>query len=154
MRPLADQQGPAITIGADSRITSIGRLLRKTKLDEFPQLWNVLRGEMSLVGPRPEVEKYTQLYSPDQQRVLQIPPGITDPASFAFYDEAEVLSRQPDPEGYYTSVLMAEKIRINLEYFSKRTLMTDLIVILLTLLRPVGVKVDLFSILRLAPPSH
>lgn len=152
MRPLADKQGPALTIGADNRITPIGKILRKTKIDELPQLWNVICGDMSLVGPRPEVEKYTSLYSPAQQKVLEIKPGITDPASFAFYDEAAILAQKPDPEAYYTSVLMAEKIRINLDYAARRSLLSDLTVIVFTLLKPFGIKANLFAILRIEPP--
>lgn len=153
MRPLADRQGPSLTIGADNRITPVGRILRKTKLDEFPQLWNVLLGQMSLVGPRPEVEKYTSLYKPEDQKVLNLVPGVTDPASFAFFDESELLAQKADPEKFYVEVLMAEKIRINLEYANKRSFATDLMVILLTVLKPLGVNVDLFSLLRLSPPK-
>lgn len=145
--------GPAITVGGDARITPIGRVLRKTKLDEFPQLWNVLKGEMSLVGPRPEVERYTRLYPPALQPVLRLKPGITDPASFAAYDEEQMLARAADPEQYYVSTLMPEKIRINLEYAERRSLASDVLVIVATVAKPLGVHVNIFARLRLTPPS-
>ncbi|MBX3021229.1 MAG: sugar transferase [Bdellovibrionales bacterium] len=154
MRVQPDSLGPAITIGTDSRITAMGHFLRKTKLDELPQLWNVLLGEMSFVGPRPEVQRYTDKYSPVQKRVLQLLPGITDPASFAFYNEAEILGGVNDPEAYYLQTLMPEKIRINLEYAEKSGMVSDLVVIVLTVLRPLGIRINLFSMLRLTPPSH
>lgn len=150
----AKSLGPALTIGADSRITPLGRILRRTKLDELPQLWNVVCGQMSLVGPRPEIEKYTSLYTPEQRRVLQLTPGITDPASFAFFDESELLAKSADPETYYVKILMPEKIRINLEYASKRGMLNDWLVIIVTILKPVGVKIDMFSLLRLTPPHQ
>lgn len=154
MRPDSEATGPSITIGDDKRITAIGRLIRKTKMDELPQLWNVLTGEMSLVGPRPEVEKYTRLYSDEHRRVLDLKPGITDPASFAFYNESEVLAHAADPEAYYVERVMLEKIRINLEYARKRNFLSDLVVILGTVARPLGVRINMFSLLKLTPPSR
>jgi lipopolysaccharide/colanic/teichoic acid biosynthesis glycosyltransferase len=128
--------GPAraslITIGADPRITRLGRWLRRYKLDELPQLWNVLTGEMSLVGPRPEVERYTRLYTADQRRVLQFTPGITDPASLKYRGEADLLARAADPEGFYIAHVMPDKIAINLAYSARATVLSDLRLIMRT----------------------
>lgn len=131
----ADKIGPALTVGEDPRITRVGRFLRKTKLDELPQLWNVVKGDMSLVGPRPEVQEYVSLYTLEQRRVLTVRPGITDPASFEYFDEQRILSQAADPEKYYRSTVMPEKIRINLEYQKRATFSSDLRLILATLAR-------------------
>ena len=146
-------QGPSLTVGNDSRITKIGRILRKTKIDEFPQLWNVLVGEMSLVGPRPEVETYVSLYSAEQKRVLELKPGITDPASLAMYDEAKLLSRASNPEEFYIQKVMPEKIRINLEYANKAGVITDFLVIAATLARALGFSINIFTWLKLEPAN-
>lgn len=132
--------GKEITVQGDSRITRMGKILRKTKLDELPQLLNVLKGEMSFVGPRPEVESYVQLYSPEQQKVLTLKPGITDPASLIYFDESEILARQSDPEAYYVEYLMNEKIRINLRYASIANPFRDLSVIAMTVGRIFGLR--------------
>ncbi|MBW6394564.1 sugar transferase [Thermus sp. SYSU G05001] len=132
MRVDAEQQG-SLTVGDDPRITRAGRWLRKFKLDELPQLINVILGEMSLVGPRPEVPKYVALYGEAELPVLDLVPGITDPASIAFRNESEMLGRAPDPETMYVESIMREKIRINLEYAGKATVWTDFLVILRTL---------------------
>lgn len=105
-----------ITASGDARITRVGRLLRKTKVDELPQLFNVLFGEMSLVGPRPEVPKYTRLYSNDQKRIFLERPGITSPAALACVNEEETLSAQNDPEDFYVHVLMPKKLKLDLSY--------------------------------------
>ena len=106
-----------ITIGdRDSRITKVGYFLRKYKIDELPQLFNVLIGNMSFVGPRPEVLKYVLLYNSSQQEVLNMKPGITDMASITYRDESELLSAQADPEEFYINVIMPHKIQINLKY--------------------------------------
>lgn len=131
----ADKVGKQLTVGGDPRITPIGRLLRKTKLDEFPQLLNVVRGEMSLVGPRPEVQKYVDLYDDEQAAVLSLVPGITDPASIAYRNEEEILAESEDPEKEYIETIMPEKIRINLEYSRRATTLSDFLVILRTLFR-------------------
>ena len=141
--------GPSITVGADSRITRIGRFLRRLKLDELPQLCNVLRGEMSFVGPRPEVEEYVKRYSDAERVVLHLKPGITDPASLAMFDEGEILAQAADPESYYVKVLMPEKIRVNLEYASRADFGTDLLVILATVLRAFGLRFDVFARLNM-----
>lgn len=129
----AEKSGRLITIANDARITRTGRWLRKSKLDELPQLINVLRGDMSLVGPRPEVAKYVAMYSPDQRRVLELVPGITDPASIAFRDEAGLLADCNDPEQAYIERILPEKIALNLAYAAKAGVLSDMMVILGTL---------------------
>ena len=131
----AEKFGGQITPTNDPRITGIGKLLRKTKLDELPQLINVLLGEMSFVGPRPEVPHYVNLYTPDQQKVIDLVPGITDPASIKYSNEGEILAASSDPEKAYIDSIMPEKIRMNLEYAAKANIFTDMGVILKTLKR-------------------
>lgn len=136
----AEQRGPPLTSGGDPRITRVGRWLRATKVDELPQLLNVIAGEMSLVGPRPEVSKYVELYSESQRRVLVLVPGITDPASIRFSDESSLLASFADPERAYVEQIMPEKIRLNLEYAANATWRSDLQVILATVLKIVRRK--------------
>ncbi len=145
-------RGSKLTVGGDSRITPIGRVLRRYKIDELPQLLNVLRGEMSLVGPRPEVAKFVDAYSLKQKEVLRLKPGITDPASFAFFDEGELLATKADPERFYRDQLMGEKIRINLEYAAKAGFATDLVLIMATVGKMFGVKFDIFGHLKIEMP--
>jgi lipopolysaccharide/colanic/teichoic acid biosynthesis glycosyltransferase len=133
MTPQSESFGMALTVAGDSRITRIGHSLRRWKLDELPQLINVLRGEMSLVGPRPEVPRYVRLYTPEQRRVLEFTPGITDPASIRYSNEAELLARSGDPERTYIEEVMPDKIRLNLAYAETATIWTDLKVIFATL---------------------
>lgn len=133
MVPGGETRGGLLTVGDDARITAAGRILRKYKIDELPQLFNVLAGTMSFVGPRPEVARYVALYTPEQRRVLEMMPGITDPASIRFRRESELLADAGDPEDYYVRVLLPEKIRLNLEYGRRATLSGDLRVILCTL---------------------
>lgn len=128
-------EGPRLTGLGDPRITPIGRWLRKTKLDEIPQLVNVLKGEMSLVGPRPEVPEYVSSYTPDQTRILELKPGVTSPAAIAFVDEEEVLGAQAQPERYYLTTLMPLKIKYDLAYFDGASFSGDVKLILLTLIR-------------------
>jgi lipopolysaccharide/colanic/teichoic acid biosynthesis glycosyltransferase len=126
--------GLQLTVGADARITRAGQLLRRTRLDELPQLLDVLRGEMSLVGPRPEVPRYVALYPAGlRERALAVRPGITDPASLAFIDEAERLARAADPEREYVEVILPLKVRAAAEYAEHATLWTDLQVLARTL---------------------
>jgi lipopolysaccharide/colanic/teichoic acid biosynthesis glycosyltransferase len=132
MVPDADKRAMQITVGRDPRITRSGELLRKFKLDELPQLLNVVSGEMSLVGPRPEVPRYVDLYTPEQRRVLDVKPGITDPASIKYRDESEVLAESADPERTYIEEIMPEKIRINLDYAAKASVWMDVGVIFRT----------------------
>lgn len=128
--------GAAITVGADPRITRVGHVLRQTKLDELPQLWDVLRGAMSLVGPRPELPHYVALYPADlRERVLAVRPGITDPASLAFSHEAELLAAAGDPEREYREVVLPAKLRLSADYAARASLATDLHLILVTLWR-------------------
>lgn len=128
----ADQKGPGITASGDSRITPIGRWLRKTKLDELPQLINVLVGDMSLVGPRPEDPAYVALYTPEQRVVLRVRPGITSAASLAFRHEEGILSGL-DWEATYRNVVMPAKLRIDLDYLAGRSLWSDIGLIFRTL---------------------
>lgn len=129
----ADRSGPLLTVGGDSRITRVGRWLRRWKLDELPQLVNVVRGEMGLVGPRPEVPRYVALYTEEQARVLSLRPGVTDPASIAYRNENEILSAAGDPEAFYVENVLPNKVRINLEYAAEASLGSNLQVILATL---------------------
>jgi len=125
-----------ITVGSrDSRITPIGFWIRKFKLDELPQLFNVLMGQMSLVGPRPEVPKYVALYSPEQRRVLEVKPGITDWASIKFRNENDLLAAASDPEKYYIEQIMPEKLRINLAYIRESGMNQDFRILIQTLLK-------------------
>jgi lipopolysaccharide/colanic/teichoic acid biosynthesis glycosyltransferase len=122
----APGRGPEITRAGDARVTPVGRLLRRTKLDELPQLLNVLRGEMSLVGPRPEVPRYVARYSPEQRRVLSVRPGITDWASLAYLDEEDLLAAQADLEHGYVHEIMPRKLALNLEYLERRGFWSDI----------------------------
>lgn len=122
MRIGSDKKG-LITIGEkDNRITKIGFILRKYKLDELPQLWNVFIGDMSLVGPRPEVKKYTDLYTEEQKQVLQVRPGITDWASIKYVDENKILGEAKDPDEAYVNLIMPNKIKLNMVYIQHQTL--------------------------------
>lgn len=120
----------ALTIGSrDPRITKVGYYLRKYKLDELPQLFNVLFGDMSFVGPRPEVEKYTKLYNPEQKKVLSVRPGITDYASIKFRNENDLLSLSDDPEKLYIDEIMPEKLKLNLKYINNNNIFKDIKII-------------------------
>jgi lipopolysaccharide/colanic/teichoic acid biosynthesis glycosyltransferase len=123
---LEDHSAPPITIEGDTRITNLGRRLRATKLDELPQLINVVKGEMSFVGPRPELERYVDLFPDEYRRILAVRPGITDPASIEFRNEAALLAQYPDPERAYVEVILPQKIRLALEYVRSRSLLLDL----------------------------
>ncbi len=125
-----------LTVGMkDNRITRVGYYLRKFKMDEVPQLINVLMGDMSIVGPRPEVRKYVDLYNKEQMRVLSVRPGITDFASLKYFKENEVLGKSSNPEKTYIEEVMPEKLNLNLEYIKNPSLLVDLKVILLTVLK-------------------
>lgn len=128
----ADRIGAAITVEGDPRVTPFGRFLRRHKLDELPQLVNVLRGEMSLVGPRPEDPRYVERYSEEQRSVLRYRPGITSPASFEFRNEETMINRENREEDYLTR-LLPRKLAIEMEYFPNRSLMSDLKLILRTI---------------------
>lgn len=130
---IGSDKGTLITIGGrDSRITKVGYYLRKYKLDELPQLWNVLIGDMSLVGPRPEVERYVRLYTPEQRVVLSVKPGITDYASIAYSDENIILGMSEDPEKMYIEQIMPKKIEYNLQYINNQTMKEYFKIIYLT----------------------
>jgi lipopolysaccharide/colanic/teichoic acid biosynthesis glycosyltransferase len=129
---VAQENSSLITVGNDSRITNVGNFLRKYKLDELPQLINILKGDMSIVGPRPEVRKYVNMYSPAQLEVLSVKPGLTDPASIKFSNESELLGKEENPEKYYIQELMPAKIELSLNYIKTQTFLTDLKIILNT----------------------
>ena len=135
MRSDAELVGGQLTVGGDPRITPVGAFLRRHKIDELPQLINVVRGEMGLVGPRPEVPRYVAHYDDRQRRVLQVRPGITDPASVAFKNESAMLEAATDPEAAYVNELMPAKLDMNLAYMERRSVWTDLVVVLQTLRR-------------------
>ena len=128
----ADKMGLLTIGGRDPRVSYVGYYLRKYKLDELPQLINVFKGDMSFVGPRPEVRQYVNLYSETQKKVLDVKPGITDLASIEFKDENEILSEQEDPNQYYIDVIMPQKLKINLKYIENRNLVKDVGVIVKT----------------------
>lgn len=138
----APQRGAAVTSGEDPRITRVGRILRATKIDELPQLVNVLRGEMSLVGPRPEVPKYVELFRADYEEILRVRPGITDLASLKYHDEASILGQAEDPEREYIERVLPEKIKLAKEYVARSSVFFDLRVILATVVRVVWDRVS------------
>jgi lipopolysaccharide/colanic/teichoic acid biosynthesis glycosyltransferase len=133
MRADAEKLGSQLTVGRDPRITKFGAMLRATKVDELPQLFNVLNGDMSLVGPRPEVFRYVVFYTPEQRKVLELLPGITDPASLKYRHENDILAQVPDPENCYIHKIMPEKIEINLAYARQAGLGSDLKVVMKTI---------------------
>jgi lipopolysaccharide/colanic/teichoic acid biosynthesis glycosyltransferase len=124
-----------LTVGEDSRITRVGSLIRKLKLDEFPQFLNVVLGDMSIVGPRPEVPEFVAMYSEEQRKVLSVRPGITDEASLAYFEESKLLATSTDPKKTYIEEIMPAKITINLAYLENRSLQADITVIGKTILR-------------------
>ncbi len=135
MRPDSDKKGLLTVGGRDPRITRSGYFIRKYKIDELPQLINVLTGEMSFVGPRPEVRKYVDLYNEEQKRVLNVRPGITDVASLEYFEENDLLAKSSDPERTYIEEIMPAKLKLNLQYISKANLATDLGMIMKTIAR-------------------
>ena len=131
MRP--DSDSVKITVGdRDPRVTKIGYYLRKYKLDELPQLLNILKGEMSVVGPRPEVKQYVDLYSPEQLRVLSVKPGLSDLATLEYVNESEILAKSENPEKTYVEEIMPDKLKLNLQYIDNQSLLLDLKVIFKT----------------------
>lgn len=140
MRAASGKIEKQITVGADARITPIGEFLRKTKLDELPQLWNVVSGEMSLVGPRPETPEFVANYPPQlRDVVLSVRPGITDLASIKYRNESDLLAAAPDPIAYYEEVILPDKLRMAAAYVQKRSILGDVRIIaqtLLVVLRP------------------
>ncbi|HXS38221.1 MAG TPA: sugar transferase [Flavipsychrobacter sp.] len=128
----ADKRGLLTVGGKDPRITPSGLYIRKYKLDELPQLWNVLIGQMSIVGPRPEVKKYVDLYDEEQKKILHVRPGITDLASIKYKNENEILEAQPEPERYYIEHLLPEKIKLNKKFIEAPTVNNYFKIIFLT----------------------
>jgi lipopolysaccharide/colanic/teichoic acid biosynthesis glycosyltransferase len=133
MVPRAELRGLPLTVGKDARVTRVGAWLRRLRLDELPQLFNVLAGDMTLVGPRPEVPRYVACYNLGQRRVLELVPGLTDEASIRYLDESSILAAAADPEQMYVDQILAEKIRLSLEYAAHASVWTDLRVILATM---------------------
>lgn len=131
----AEKLGRQITVGNDSRITKIGAFLRKYKLDELPQLINVFKGDMSLVGPRPEVPRYVKLYNEEQRKVLDVKPGITDLASIRYRDENDLLGEAENPDDFYINTIMPDKLALNLEYIRKNNVFFDIYIILKTIIK-------------------
>lgn len=132
MRKDADKHG-RLTIGMkDSRITKSGQFIRKYKLDEFPQFINVLKGDMSIVGPRPEVKEYVDLYTAEQAKVLEVKPGITDYASIEYFDENRILGESDDPQRTYIEEVMPAKLKLNMKYIASPTLGTDIKIMWMT----------------------
>jgi lipopolysaccharide/colanic/teichoic acid biosynthesis glycosyltransferase len=125
--------GPGVTVGGDPRITRVGKLLRRTKIDELPQLWNVLRGEMSIVGPRPEIPQFVELFHERFRNVLTVRPGITDPASIRYRDEEAVLSKSSDPLSEYRASILPAKLDLADKYIGERSLLIDLQIIVRTI---------------------
>jgi lipopolysaccharide/colanic/teichoic acid biosynthesis glycosyltransferase len=130
----AEKKGPQITVGnRDPRVTQVGQLIRKYKIDELPQLINILKGEMSVVGPRPEVKKYVDLYDKEQLRILSVRPGLTDYASIEYVNENDILAKYPDPEKAYIEIIMPAKLELNLKYIKEMSLLVDLKIIFRTI---------------------
>jgi lipopolysaccharide/colanic/teichoic acid biosynthesis glycosyltransferase len=134
----APQLGSSITCGNDPRITRIGRLLRRTKVDELPQLFNVLKGEMTFVGPRPEVPEFVEIFRNDYEEILKIRPGITDLASLKYRDEATLLGRSKNPAEDYVTQILPDKIKLAKEYVRKSSFFFDLTLVLKTLVKVAG----------------
>jgi len=129
---LQDAEKGSFEVGSSARVTRIGRVLRKTKLDELPQLWNVLKGDMALVGPRPEVRKWVDAYPDHWGRILTVRPGITDPGAIEFRNEEDILGAQSDPEVYYQKVILPRKLNLYEEYVQTRSFWGDLGILLRT----------------------
>lgn len=138
----AFDRGLPITVGRDSRITRVGKILRKTKIDELPQLLNVLKGDMSLVGPRPEVPRYVELFRPDYEHILKVRPGLTDLASLKYSDEASILGQSANPERDYVARLLPDKIRLAKEYIQRSSLLFDVKLIVETIIKLVGHRIS------------
>ncbi|MFT4678884.1 MAG: lipopolysaccharide/colanic/teichoic acid biosynthesis glycosyltransferase [Litorivivens sp.] len=139
MKPESESTGQ-LTVGErDPRITRIGQFLRKSKLDETPQLFNIIKGEMSIVGPRPEVPKYVSMYTTEQRQVLAVRPGLTDLASLEYFEENRLLGESMDPEQTYIDTIMPHKLSLNMKYIQEKSLLLDAKIIWLTIKRILGV---------------
>ena len=130
---VVDHQGSTVSVRGESRITPLGAKLRKYKLDELPELWNVLKGDMSFVGPRPDMPEYFKRLEGEEKRILELRPGITGPASLKYANEEELLASQLDPQAYNDEVIWPDKVKINLDYFYNRNFFKDLGIILRTI---------------------
>ncbi len=130
-----DHDGGSISVKGQSRITPLGATLRRYKLDELPELWNILKGDMSFVGPRPDMPEYADRLSGEERKILELRPGLTSPATLAFANEEELLASVEDPEKYNDEVLWPEKVRLNLKYYHQRTFLGDILIILKTIFR-------------------
>lgn len=135
MRSAPQGHGNPLTVGQDPRVTAVGSWLRRSKLDELPQLFNVIRGEMSFVGPRPELPCFVDRYTAEQRRVLQFRPGVTSLASIKFLDEDDLLGRVEDPERFFMEKIVPERARTDLEYAARATVLSDLMVMVKTVFR-------------------
>ncbi len=135
MKKNADKEGLLTVGGKDPRVTRVGYFLRKSKIDELPQLINIIKGDMSIVGPRPEVPKYVALYDENQQRVLTVRPGLTDLASIKYIDENALLEKAENPEEFYIQKIMPDKLHLNLEYIDNKSFAKDFRIIFQTLIR-------------------
>ena len=135
MRPASDAAGLLTIGGRDPRITHAGYYLRKSKLDELPQLFNIIMGKMSIVGPRPEVRKYVKLYTEEQMKVFGVRPGLTDYASLEYIDESNILAASDDPEKTYIETIMPAKLDLNLKYIRERSMGRDIKIIFTTIIR-------------------
>jgi lipopolysaccharide/colanic/teichoic acid biosynthesis glycosyltransferase len=138
----AAEAGPEITVGDDARITRTGKFLRDIRLDELPQLFNILAGDMSVVGPRPEVARYVEHYSEEELAVLTVRPGLTDPATLAYRNEADRLVQSDEPEELYINEIMPEKLAMNLEYLAQRNTAKDMKIFLKTLTTLIADRFD------------
>ena len=136
----AQNGGPSVTVAGDRRITPIGKILRRTKLDELPQLLNVILGEMSLVGPRPEVPNYMHVYQNGFEKVLSARPGITDPVSLQLADEESFLKQFPDPLQAYEQIVLPRKLTLSLQYLQHRSIVNDVQIIFLTVMAAIGLR--------------
>lgn len=130
---IVNHGGNTVSVKGESRITPFGAVLRKYKLDELPELWNVLKGDMSFVGPRPDVPDYTENLTGDERLILKLRPGITGPATLKYSNEEELLATVPDPKKYNDEILWPDKVRINLEYYRNRSFIGDILIIFQTL---------------------
>jgi len=142
----ASQEGGVLTIGNDARITKVGAILRRFKLDELPQLFNILKGEMSFVGPRPEVPSYVEIYRSAYEKVMTVKPGLTDLASLKYMDEAGMLNALPNPREEYEKKILPDKIKLAKWYIKKSSFLFDLAIIMETVLRLIGIRSMLVKI--------
>jgi lipopolysaccharide/colanic/teichoic acid biosynthesis glycosyltransferase len=132
---LPDHKGTVISVKGESRITPLGNTLRKYKLDELPELWNILRGEMSFVGPRPDLPEYTDRLEGEERMILELRPGLTGPATLLYANEEELLASVDDPQKYNDEVLWPQKVRLNLDYYHNRSFSGDILLIFKTIFR-------------------